>query len=54
MRVVDGGYFENSGLTTMIDFRHVIEKDEDIKKVSLKVIVIENSEATTDWSYARG
>jgi hypothetical protein len=47
-RYVDGGYFENSGLTTLLDVIEVIRNNiEDRNKVRLVVIRVENSRATT-------
>lgn len=53
-RLVDGGYFENSGLTTMLD---VIDSLRDIareRRVELVMLRIENSRATTNPSNVAG
>ncbi|HEY4253886.1 MAG TPA: hypothetical protein VGM87_21945 [Roseomonas sp.] len=53
-RLVDGGYFENSGLTTMLD---VIDSLRDIardRRVALVMLRIENSRATTNPSNVAG
>ena len=51
-RVVDGGYFENSGLTTALELiNHVIQGASAAKrKVRVALVRIENGEATTSNS----
>ncbi|KRQ93932.1 hypothetical protein CQ10_34850 [Bradyrhizobium valentinum] len=54
LRLVDGGYFENSGLTTAIDVVREILPAAVEKKVLINIISIENSEASPDWRFAQG
>jgi hypothetical protein len=54
LRLVDGGYFENSGLTTAIDVTRAIFRTALDKNVSIYVVSIENSDASPDWRFAQG
>jgi hypothetical protein len=53
-RLVDGGYFENSGLTTVLELRDELRKRHPDPDVSFVIVRIENSRATPDWSLAQG
>jgi hypothetical protein len=53
-RLVDGGYFENSGLTTVLELRDELQAKASAAGVTFVIIQIENSRATSDWSFARG
>jgi hypothetical protein len=52
-RLVDGGYFENSGLTTVLEVREELRK-RNHAGVTFVIVQIENSRATSDWSFAEG
>jgi hypothetical protein len=54
LRLVDGGYFENSGFTTAIDVVREILPAAVEKKVLINIISIENGEASPDWRFAQG
>jgi hypothetical protein len=54
VRLVDGGFFENSGLTTAIELIRIIWQKAAEKQVMLTVVQIENSRATPDWSFENG
>ena len=47
-RFVDGGYFENSGLTTVLDVVDVLRQVTGGVETRLVILRIENSRATTD------
>jgi hypothetical protein len=53
-RLVDGGYFENSGLTTVLDLLDTLRKSAKAKDVSFVIVQIENGRASSDWSFAKG
>jgi hypothetical protein len=53
-RLVDGGYFENSGLTTVLDLLDTLRKSAKVKDVSFVIVQIENGRASSDWSFAKG
>jgi hypothetical protein len=53
-RLVDGGYFENSGLTTVLELRDELRKRPSADGVSFVIVQIENGRATPDWSFANG
>jgi hypothetical protein len=53
-RFVDGGYFENSGITSVIDVIATIRALAAAHRVQLVVIRIENSKATTNPGTRRG
>jgi hypothetical protein len=48
-RYVDGGYFENSGLATVLDAVEAIRKEAKERNVRLVIISIETSAATTNY-----
>jgi hypothetical protein len=52
-RLVDGGYFENSGLTTLLELREELRK-RNHAGVTFVIVQVENSRATSDWSFAEG
>lgn len=54
LRLVDGGYFENSGLTTAIEVTREILPKAIAKNASIHIISVENGDASPDWRYARG
>jgi hypothetical protein len=54
LRLVDGGYFENSGLTTAIEVTREILPKAIAQGASIYIISIENGDASPDWRYARG
>ena len=54
VRLVDGGIFENSGLTTAMEMLRLMRSVRGADQVQLVVLQIENSRATTDWSFASG
>lgn len=54
LRLVDGGYFENSGLTTALEVSRTILKVAVKKNISLHIVSIENGDASPDWRYAQG
>jgi hypothetical protein len=53
-RFVDGGYFENSGLTTILDVVDVIRPGLEDRDARLVVIRIENNRATTNFQNFAG
>jgi len=53
-RLVDGGYFENSGLTTVLDVVDALRDGARVAGAALIVLRIENSRATPDGRSARG
>lgn len=53
-RLVDGGYFENSGLTTVLDVVDALRDGARAAGAALVVLRIENSRATQDGRGARG
>jgi hypothetical protein len=53
-RLVDGGYFENSGLTTAGEVARAIMRTALENHASVHIISIENSNASSDWRFARG
>ena len=53
-RYVDGGYFENSGLTTVLELVDVLRRAVRDKEVRLVILRIENSRATTNAMTAAG
>jgi hypothetical protein len=53
-RFVDGGYFENSGLTTVLDVVDVLRQVPSGVETRLVILRIENSRATTDVLSAAG
>ena len=54
VRLVAGGFFEHSGLTTAIELIRLIRQKAAESNVVLTVVQIENSRATTDWSFEKG
>jgi len=54
LRLVDGGYFENSGLTTAIEVSREILQTAIKRNISIHIVSIENGDASPDWRYARG
>jgi hypothetical protein len=53
-RLVDGGYFENSGLTTAAELVGELRQKAASESVALILVQIENSRASTDWRFATG
>jgi len=61
-RLVDGGYFENSGLTTVLELlgenqpypATETQLRQRAKGVSFVVVQIESGRASSDWSFAKG
>jgi hypothetical protein len=53
-RLVDGGYFENSGLTTVLELLGELRQRPSPTGVSFVVVQIENGRASSDWSFANG
>ncbi|MBR0647986.1 hypothetical protein, partial [Plastoroseomonas hellenica] len=53
-RLVDGGYFENSGLTTVLEVVDALRPIARDRRVALVILRIENSRATTNAGNAHG
>lgn len=53
-RLVDGGYFENSGLTTVLEVVDALRPFARDRQVALHILRIENSRATTNAGNAYG
>lgn len=53
-RLVDGGYFENSGLTTVLEVVDALRQTARNRQVALHILRIENSRATTNAGNAYG
>jgi hypothetical protein len=53
-RFVDGGYFENSGLTTVLDVVEALRQAPGKVETRLVIVRIENSRATTDMQSIAG